>query len=747
MAKESRTSVCICPYGERCRALAQAFSDKCGDSNAVSRGGYLQIPPRNLEHLDLAPTLELNYSTDDLSEASGDSHQESVGFLSVGGLSATVSHSPRPNPRESNLSQSTCHKVLETKANHHTSWDQIRKAYVQYFHLVAKESGKGDSKRPPTLDSLFSQHQSSQDGNDEDSDSDGPINVALHHFHPRIITQMMQRQQVWDSTPVWQCMYERSLRVLLKGEDNMIRQTINQSNRLKIEGESTSSDSNQFSEESFVVLPSYPLERSQYDLDRLKKNGQVSHAAAGVSTPENAQLQSLSYHNKRGTKVEQQQLSDWYHQSLLAFEKMRRRAADDRLRYALSSWQEHYAMVKILVEEMDRMYTLMHSSWSALSNYTTVLESLETPKLSDDTISNQNYAYDAEIILPLVKAFSSVAKDWQEDLRTLKLLCGDFSTFRSRMETDIVRTQEAYVALQHSAVKDEIEIRQAWCELEELCIIDSEIQHRRGSIDDRWLSELAYRRLIVVEKTSITTKLQPLLESVARLEKQCKEKIHEVMLSFMPKYRRLFLRAREPFEPASDTLESGILPRESVEKDVQRESSSVKENDLPAPVSSFLIAPVGSSRGAKAQRGEQNGKELKSEIAQLESLLQNVHVDNVEIVSFRVEFDTWVTSFCVVTQQQFLHFFPLLPGTDFESIRRQAQPAMEAACVAAWKKGSTPLLSVHLSDCSLAVSPDGSFIELFISSPPRKKIGLRVGPPKEYAEWVAKTQSRTKLLM
>mmetsp|Transcript_20583 Transcript_20583/g.43129 ORF Transcript_20583/g.43129 Transcript_20583/m.43129 type:complete len:763 (-) Transcript_20583:40-2328(-) len=742
------TKTCICPYGDRCRDLAQAFTQKSRDPSVRSRGGYIEIPPSHLDHLAPAPRLVFNYAADDQSLSSNESHGSPDESGTLGSTSsddiAAAAAAALPH-------------VVETRDDSMTAWQQIRKAYIHYFHLVAEErNGSSNGEQ-----SQFQQQE------DNDNSEPKPFHIALHHFHSRIISPMRKRQQAWDTTPVWQCLYAKSLNVLMKGEENMIMQMINQSNRLKIEGKDGQESENN-SCPSYIVLPSFPIERSERDLDRLKRVGVPDNMSSGVteeSTPDCGEespemdafaepipspqnglsLLSQSHHDKRGSKMEQHQLSDCYHKTLLTFEKMRRGAADERLAYVQSTWDPRYQTLKTLVKEFDRVYALMHSSWLALENYTKALVSLESSKPADGVFAGLVPGPDdADIIEPLVHAFSCVASDWQEDLPHLKSCCDDFRGFRNKMENAIQQIQETFIDLQHTAVKDEIEIRQAWSELEELCIIDSELEHRRGPIDDRWLRELAYRRLIVVEKTSIKSKLQPILNSVGELEKHCEERIHEVLLSFMPKHRRLFLRTRELFDPAIDTLEAGIIERDVIEQTVEKEATPVKEDDLSQPPPSTngsfsFMSVLGSAKSPEAEKAKQD-MELEADMTKLGSLLQSVHIYEVQIVSFRVEFDTWVTSFCVITHQQFMHFFPLLPGTDFEGLRKEAQPALASACVAAWEKGSTPLLSVRLTSCSYGVSPDGSFIELVIATPPRKKIGLRVGSPEECAEWVSKTQ-------
>lgn len=279
-------------------------------------------------------------------------------------------------------------------------------------------------------------------------------------------------------------------------------------------------------------------------------------------------------------------------------------------------------------------------------------------------------------------------------------------------------------------------------ELEELCIVDLALLRKQRPMADRWLRELSYRRLIVGEKTGVKNKLVPILSKVNEFDRIVHERLQEILLVYMPKQRRIFLRTRDLFDPAIDSLEANVLTPAEIENAVETEVSPSKEKSESQQLeSSFSFMSV--LGGTKAQSDPENGEEdleLQNELSKIETLLQSVHIYEVQIVSFRVELDTWVTSFCVITHQQFMHFFPLLPGTSFETLKKEAQPALASACVAAWEKGSTPLLSVQLSACTYELSSDESYVEIVISTPPRKKIGLRVGSPEECAEWISKTQ-------
>ncbi|KAL7579873.1 hypothetical protein ACA910_004883 [Epithemia clementina (nom. ined.)] len=366
------------------------------------------------------------------------------------------------------------------------------------------------------------------------------------------------------------------------------------------------------------------------------------------------------------------------------------------------------------------------------------LELLSSPHSSEDVFTGVLLDEDGEsssysLIEPLATAFSAVSDDWKHDLPHLKACCDDFFKLKAEFESEVQSIQTTFLQLQHTAVADEVAICQAWCELEELCIIESAIHHRRGLIDDRWIRELAYRRLVVVEANRKKIELQSILDDAGELEEHSKSRMHEIMLQFLPKHRRLFLRTKEHFDPAMDALEMGVVTRAGIEKEVEMDATPMRDDETeefaPTQSSGHRAFPGSPSRPLVEGITWKEHSVLEAEQSKLGALLESCHIYEVQIVSFRVELNTWVTAFCVVTHQHYMHFPPLLPGTEFETLKKGERSALTAACVAALEKGSTPLLSVLLRSCSYDLSSDGSFIELVITYASKEKDWIARGIP------------------
>lgn len=478
---------CLCSFGDRCRRLAKAFAEEAGDDSA--RGGYVEIPPPSVDYLNPASTLVLDATLGDLASwSSEEGDNDSFGSTAADGnlnlMSENSEHLVGAVPHEMS-------RIVESKADNTTVWHQIRRAYIHYFHLIEKDGESQLEDEMDNVDLMHSQHGLSYSNQRQHSER---VKVALHHFHPKITGIVKKEMQQWDETPVWQCMDSASLGLLLNNDDNMRKQMINQSNRIKKPDEIHQKVEDVSTDyQSYVVLPSYPIDRSERDLERLSKNAKQSsqlspkkkhEAETTVSSKGSADsdsafsmgvhrmqssssidlnaLISESISDAHGFKTRRHMDNEKYHRKLLSFEKMRRAAADERLTYLYSQWEPHYNALRAVVREIDKVHYLMHSSWSALDRYTKTLQTLESSRSAQDETEDITLTDCYEAIKPLLKTFAAVGNDWREDLPHLKQCVDDFKDFRKEAEESIEKIQQEYTSLQHPAVKDESAIRQAW---------------------------------------------------------------------------------------------------------------------------------------------------------------------------------------------------------------------------------------------------------------------------------------------
>jgi len=272
-------------------------------------------------------------------------------------------------------------------------------------------------------------------------------------------------------------------------------------------------------------------------------------------------------------------------------------------------------------------------------------------------------------------------------------------------------------------------------------------------VRDGWLVEMMYRQA-VNSQVQILQKcggpLEKIWQSMQNIEVNRQVRLHEVLLEFMPRQRRLFLGLPPIAAPIlKDLIETRLGPKEldeQVEETVQKHSE-------------VLLKNTNAQRSSIMNRSRATAPNLE----ELHGMLTGEFFDNGKLKAAKiVERRTgvrgyWKITLAVVTSDKYLHLFDLsnfpqaflggapepifellLPDYDLPSLESDYIQRREDDLL----KNLIPVDSVHLSKCSTTVPDEDpramDIVESGLSGLIRstRKFTLRTTGREETKQWV-----------
>jgi hypothetical protein len=257
--------------------------------------------------------------------------------------------------------------------------------------------------------------------------------------------------------------------------------------------------------------------------------------------------------------------------------------------------------------------------------------------------------------------------------------------------------------------------------------------------EDHWLAEASYRNTVREGCTLFKThyaELMKICERIISLDEERRNRTKEILLSFLPRRRRVFLRVLEATQPPIAALEDGRLGRDEINAELDQVIEQITRQSL---------SKQKRSRSSILNRSLTTKLDLKVEI-DLSALADNkmfesLHVKELRAVEAKITSKAqWQLSLAVITHDGFLHVvhcdLPESQLKEFQESKQRAETFLSSKC-----EDRTPEISLPLFDCRSKMSSKKEYIEISVdgSSPLQKmlkrKVCIRLGTPAETSRW------------
>ena len=281
-------------------------------------------------------------------------------------------------------------------------------------------------------------------------------------------------------------------------------------------------------------------------------------------------------------------------------------------------------------------------------------------------------------------------------------------------------------------------------------------------VRDGWLIEMLYREAVNVQVKILQqcgARLEEIWQAMHRIEVNRRIRLHEVMLDFMPRQRRLFLGLSPiPGPILNDLVEQRTDPQhleEQLEDDIRKHMETLLKID-----------------NAKRSHIMNRSRASAPNFDELHGMLTGEFFDNGLLRAAKVAerksgvLGNWKTTLAVVTGDNYLHMFDVsfIPqvavGCPAEAVFDLLLPDFEISSVDSevisrrgdsLLKKLTPTDTVDLAKCSSYVSDDSRTMDIvesgvkgIIGFDATRKFTLRLITPQENQDWLYVVQSCQK---
>jgi hypothetical protein len=259
-------------------------------------------------------------------------------------------------------------------------------------------------------------------------------------------------------------------------------------------------------------------------------------------------------------------------------------------------------------------------------------------------------------------------------------------------------------------------------------------------VGDRWLAEASYKNTVTCCMTTWKGQyklMTNLYDAITEMDAQRRTRTKEVLLSFIPRRRKVFARAIEIMEPTKSKLQEGRQAHDVHELDVDMAIKHLSRVNL-------SMKPNRSSIMNRSRTFESDISapiDLKSLISR--NLFESHHVKALQAIEFQSENKSiYEVGLAVITTDDFLHVVGrdadsevILKAESFYGDTRQAEIQLKEKL-----NGSIPRLSVFLPECRSSIAHDYSCIEFVTERNPlyqafKGKASIRLFSPRETYQW------------
>jgi hypothetical protein len=273
------------------------------------------------------------------------------------------------------------------------------------------------------------------------------------------------------------------------------------------------------------------------------------------------------------------------------------------------------------------------------------------------------------------------------------------------------------------------------------CFEAAEAEHTDGEAarSDRWLNEATYK--ITVNSGMACWKrnylrMTELYDDIIGLDSQRRTRTKEILLSFIPRRRKIFLRSLELIGPARVELEKGRLPRDTHEQEIERSLQQLSRVKL-------SMKPNRSSIMNRSRTFESDiGSPIDIQPLSNRNLFDSHRILEIKAVEFQSrDRSVFQVGLAVATTDDFLHILggdvdsdTILNAASFYGDTKQAEIQLKDAY-----SGCLPTFSFYLPDSIYSLADDNSRIEITTKKHQLmgadERVSLRLFSPRETSQW------------
>jgi len=260
----------------------------------------------------------------------------------------------------------------------------------------------------------------------------------------------------------------------------------------------------------------------------------------------------------------------------------------------------------------------------------------------------------------------------------------------------------------------------------------------KESHDDDWLMESQYKRAAnfgtsVFRKTC--EELKRVVVDIVKLDAERRNRTKEIILSFLPRRRRLCLRILEVFDPASSRLEEGRVDKDETEKELEKALENLSRNNLSKHMRG-RSSIMNRSRTFKVDFNK--GSPIDLSPVKKQGMFENLTLKEVKALEMKSGSKaSWQTAVAVITVDKYLHVLTC----ESDSINESGNTGKTEKELIAKVEGRKPDLSLSLKECSSRLASGREHIEFTLDGHNalqkmlKRKVLLRLPTPKATSQW------------
>jgi hypothetical protein len=296
-----------------------------------------------------------------------------------------------------------------------------------------------------------------------------------------------------------------------------------------------------------------------------------------------------------------------------------------------------------------------------------------------------------------------------------------------------------------------------------------------GGVEDGWLIETYYRAGVAYQKSVFETGekvLETVYQDIVSLEERRRDRLHQVMLAFIPRQRRLFLGLPAQLKEMLENLVGLRIDEDSLQALID---DSIKDRSRDHLKSQYQHKSSIMNR-SRIQTSAADSNEVQN----IEREFGNPFESSMILLSHVLELQPgglrgmvnkeWRVTLAVVTAEGNFHLFHVPVATigaltPFEAFKK-LYPAMEFGTPGTWMQGRkeqivkslTPYMTLNLSKCTISISKlrqrqfdvmeereKGAGNRFLNANAQRqKKCSLRLPSARETTEWVSLLEKTKK---
>ncbi|GKZ00358.1 hypothetical protein MPSEU_000988800 [Mayamaea pseudoterrestris] len=433
---------------------------------------------------------------------------------------------------------------------------------------------------------------------------------------------------------------------------------------------------------------------------------------------------------------------------MTAIESKRRCWAMAELDTMTTEWSWYRIIIQRMLKQTDHVEDLLESSFNALAVYSLMLKNICSDSFLDDEgdlVSGadnrsrtaelrRNTAKESSVLDPMYRCLREISDRVSEDNELLDM---DVLAM-TELRVDLVKNALLLLRRGNEVTSEvgliESRIQEAWDQYE--VAEGRTLNDCDNRTHDRWLAEASYKTII---KSGMAgwkenfLRMANLYDEIISLDSLRRTRTKEVLLSFIPRRRKIYIRINELLTPCKLELEVGRqshLEHEQSIENVLQQLSRVK----------LSMKPNRSSIMNRSRTFHSDiGSPIDLQALTTRNLFDSHRVKEVKAIEFQSSNrSVFEIGLAVTTSDDHLHIIKsasdtVLSASSFYGDTKQAEIQLRDQ----WN-GCLPTYSMYLPECEYAIAEDNSRIIIAKRNIVRsadEQLAIRLFSPRETLQW------------